>query len=223
MKNVNNSSQISGAQQISEGILWTNYAKGLKAVAMSGLIMGLSDIWLVVNRAYLHFPGAEPLVLVATFVFWFFCFRMIFEGKRSATSTILWVGMAYISIAALFRTLNWPGGMILEFYGVPNLLIVVATIVYLTQLPQELRWSRSVLGLWSIGVPLVSCLLWYAMFIYQNYIDVDTFEPAIPYSDYCIEYIQHRRIRALVLTLGNGIALLGFSLPLYIVARKHIK
>ena len=223
MKNINNSPQRSGAQQISEGIVWTNYAKGLKAVAMSGLILGLSDIWLTANRAIIHWPGASQLLLLTTFVFWFFCFKMIFEGKRSVASTILWIGMAYISIGALFRSLDFPGGMIMEFYGVPNLIVIVATIIYLTLLPQEQRWSRSVLGLWSIGVPLVSCLLWYAMFIYQNYIDVDTFEPAIPYSDWCIDYIEHRRIRALVLTLGNGIAMFAFSLPLYIVARKHSK
>lgn len=223
MKNINNSPQHSGAQQISEGIVWTNYAKGLKAVAMSGLILGLSDIWLTANRAIIHWPGSTQLLLLTTFVFWFFCFRMIFEGKRSVASTILWIGMAYISIAALFRSLEIVGGMILEFYGVPNLIVIVATIIYLTQLPQEQRWSRSVLGLWSIGVPLVSCLLWYAMYIYQNYIDVDTFEPAIPYADFCVEYMRHRHIRALVLTLGNGIAMFAFSLPLYIVARKHSK
>ena len=223
MKNVNNSPQHNGAQKISESIVWTNYAKGLKAVAMSGLILGLSDIWLTANRALIHWPGASQLLLIVTFVFWFFCFKMIFEGKRSAACTILWIGMAYISIAELFRSLAFVGGMIMEFYGVPNLIIIVATIVYLTQLPQEQRWSQGVLGLWSISVPLVSCLLWYAMYIYQNYIDVDTFEPAIPYADFCVEYIRHRRIRALVLTLGNGIALFLFSLPLYIVARKHSK
>lgn len=223
MKNVNNLPQRSGAQQISEGIVWTNYAKSLKAVAMAGLILGLSDIWLAVNRELIHWPGSTQLLLLTTFVFWFFCFKMIFEGKRSVASTILWIGMAYISIAALFRSLAFTGGMIMEFYGVPNLIIVVAAIIYLTQLPQEQRWSQRVLGLWSIGVPLVSCLLWYAMFIYQNYIDVNTFEPAIPYSDFCVEYIRHRHIRALVLNLGSGIALFLFSLPLYIVARKHNK
>lgn len=224
MNATNNITSRHNAHHASDSILWSNYAKSLKAVGMSGLLLGLSDIWFVVNMAFVHLPAGSFIVLFATFIFVFYCFRMIYEGKRSMANMVMWVGIAYIGIAALFRTLDWPGGMILEMYGVANLITIITAIVYLIQLPQEQKWARLILGTWTVLIPLISCTLWYVMFFYQNYVwNANAFEPAIPYANHCVEYVRHRMIRTRVMTLGSGVTLFACSLPLYIVARKHSK
>lgn len=201
-----------------------DFARGLKALAASGIFVGLSCLWCVINIEWIHWPLAYPLVFLALFTLLFCCIRMLFTGKRSIAGSIVWGVMAYLSVTLLFRILNWPGGSIIGFYGVPNLIIVVAAIMYLKKLPQEHMWSRKAIGWWSIGIPLASCAFWYAMYIYEMYYtSLNSFEPAIPYSDRCVEYFELRMMKRRILTFGSGIAYFAFSLPLYIVARKHSK
>ena len=212
------------AAQSSDNYLWVNYPKGLKGVGMTGLLLGLANIWLVLNRLYLYWPGSAYLLLIATFAFLFFCFKMVSEGKRTWAGMVLWIGMAYISFAGLFRALSWPGGTIMGFWGVPNLIIIIAAIVYISQLPAEQRWSSKVLSCWAIAIPLIAAVLWYVMQFYGDiFMSKDDFVPAIPYAEDCLEYMRIRTIKFRVLVFGNGLAQFIFSLPLYIVARKQSK
>ena len=196
-----------------------DFARGLKALAGASLFLGFSFLYYVINIEWIHWPGIILFIFVAIFTFLFNSMRMFSFSKRSIVGALVWLGMAYLSVVLMFRICSWPGGTILGFYGVPNLIIIVAAIIYLRKLPQEQSWARKAIGWWSIGIPLASCLLWYAMYVYQ----MDSFEPAIPYSDYCVEYYELRLMKRRILTLGSGIAYMAFSIPLYIVARKHSK
>ena len=201
-----------------------DFARGLKSLAGAGLFYGLTFLWGFVNSEWLYWPGVSFLIFIAGFTSLFCSVRMLFTGKRTISGDIIWIGITYLAMTGVFRILSWPGGTIMGFYGVPNLIIIVAAIIYLKQMPQELSWSRKALGAWSIGIPLVTCTLWYAMHVYQIYYSsLDSFEPAIPYSDYCVEYYQLAMMKSRILKLGSGIAFFAFSLPLYIVARKHSK
>lgn len=210
---------IHTSSQVSDHIAWTHFPNGLKAVGLAGTVLGLAGIW-----KFLRWPGAGKLLIFATFIFLFFCFKMISEGKRSVAGIVLWVGMAYITVVSLFLSLFWPGGSLLQCYGIPDLIVAIVAIFYLRTIPQEYKWTRIVLGIWGIAIPILFFVLWWAACYYRNkYIGADAFEPAIPYADESVIYMQSHMIRTFIWTLGNGIAMLIFSLPLYIVARKHAK
>ena len=201
-----------------------DFARGLKEFAGTGIFYGLTFLWSSINSEWLHWPGVSLLIFIAGFSILFSCIRVLSAGKRTVSGVIIWVGVTYLAVMVMFRVLNWPGGTIMGFYGLPNLITVVAAIIYLRQMPQELSWSRKALGAWSIGLPLVMCALWYAMYVYQMYYtSLDSFEPAIPYSYNCVEYYQLAMMKSRILKLGSGVAYFAFSLPLYIVARKHSK
>ena len=218
--NTNNKHTAQG----SDNYLWAHYPKALRSLGKAGLLMSLANIWLVLNKLYLHWPGSAYLVMITTFAFLFFCFKMVSEGKRTWAGMVLWIGMAYISFAGMFRAFSWPGGTIMGFWGVPNLLIIIAAIVYIAQLPAEQRWSGKVLGCWAIAIPLIAAVLWYVMLFYDDFfMPKDDFVPAIPYADDCLEYMRVRAIKYRVLVLGNALAQFIFSLPLYLVARKQLK
>lgn len=191
---------------------------------MSGIVLGLIFLFYCLNLKYLHWPYVSFIVLITIVFFLFFCFSMNFEGKRSIAKSILWIGLTYLYVVVLFRILHWPGGTTMGYYGIPNIIVIIAAVVYLFQIPQELKWSRKVIGLWSIGLALAGIVLWFITFYFQEIFGVeDPFEPAIPYAYECVNYAHVRATQNDIIRLGNGIALLIFSLPLYIVARKHSK
>ena len=196
-----------------------DFARGLKALAFAGMLLGLSFIVLVISIEFSVLFVWSLIIFLAEFTFIFCSIRMYTLSKRSIPSAIIWIGMAYLSLTVLFRVFDLEGGNIMGFFGVPNLIIVVASVFFLKKLSFELSWSRKTLGWWLMGISLASCALWYAIYLYQT--SALIYEPAIPYADNCVEYTAHRIVKRRVLTLGSGIAFFAFSLPLYIVARKH--
>lgn len=224
MKTTASTTSHNSVRTISDNSLWSNFPKALKAVGLSGMLLGLICIFYSLNTKYLHWPCISYLVLIAIVFFLFYCFRMNFEGKRSIAKSILWIGMTYLYVILLFRILNWPGGTGMGYYGVPNIVVIIAAIVFWHQIPQELSWSRKVIGLWSIGLSLIGIVLWFMTFYSPEIFSVaDSFEPAIPYAYNCVNNARVQAITRDIITLGNGIATFLFSLPMYIVARKHSK
>ena len=218
MNNIHTSSHAS------DHIAWTYFPNGLKAVGLTGIIYGLANIWLMLNITYLHLAGCTIIVFIAMTVFMFSCFKMISEGKRSVAGKVLWIGMAYTSITNFFLSVHLLGGYLLQCHGIPDLIVATAALFYVRSIPQEHQWARKTLGLWGIAIPLVYFVLWWAIYFYRNvYMNVDAFEPAIPYAYDCVMGNQSRIIKSCVWTLGNGLAMFVFSLPLYIIARKHTK
>ena len=198
------------------------YARALRSASVASLLLGLTFIWKVVNREFQLYMPASIFVLIALFTFLFFSLRMLNVGPQTWASRLTWIGMALLASAETFKTDSFPGCSVLMLFGGTSVIGVIAAILYLRKLPQEQQWAKNALGWWVIALQVIGLALWLVTLFYGNQVS-DGFPPAIPYSDYCVEYMRNYELKIRVYTLGNGIALLIFSLPLYIVARKHCK
>ena len=196
------------------------YPRALKYMALAGILLGVSDIWFAFNNLWLHWPGSAQILLVTTELFIFACFWMIFSSHRSVAQICMWLGMAYIALTQMFMTLLWPGGTMMGCYGVISLLTICAAIWYLYKIDEPYRWSRKAMGIWVIVIQVAFIILWYAKMYYLNYV-VDQFEPAIPYAEHSVYYMQNRIWCRKYIVMGNGIAMLLSSIYLYIKIRKH--
>ena len=199
--------------------------KEFKFISLAGILLGLSAICFAVDRLWIHWSESLWLVfcaLCATAVFVFACFLMILTEPRSWAQIVTWVGMAYTATNLLFVTFQWPGGMSMSLYGAIGIITIGAAIAYLIQMPPQFHGVRKALGFWVIGFQLVFIILWYVRMYYLNYV-IDQFEPAIPYAEYSIHYMQIRAWTRKYFVIGNGLAMLLPSIYLYIVARKQNK
>ena len=203
----------------SQAVLLT-YPKMLRRVALWGMLLGFADIWMAMNKLWIHWPGASWLVIFTTAVFVFYCFLMILVWPRSTVQITMWIGTAWMALTQMFVILRWPGATDMIAYGGVALFTVLAAIGYLTHMPLQYRWSRTALGCWVILTQVAFIALWYAQIYYRNYV-LDTLEPPIPYAEMSVPYIEMRTWSIKVITFGNGITMFLTSIYLYIVARKH--
>lgn len=196
--------------------------KEFKYISLAGIVLGLSTICFAVDRLWLHWHGPSWLMLCATAVFVFACFLMILTEPRSWAQIVTWVGMAYTATNLLFVTFRWPGGMSMSLYGAIGIITIGAAIVYLIQMPPQFHGVRKALGFWVIGFQLIFIILWYVRMYYLNYV-IDQFEPAIPYAENSLHYMQIRVWKLKYFVMGNGIVMLLPSIYLYFVTRKLFK
>lgn len=201
---------------------WMTFPRALKYTALAGILLGLSDIWFASNHIYLHWPGAYWFVLFATALFLFTCFLMILASQRSVAQVCTWTGMAYIALTHMFMTFRWPGGMTMGCYGVISLIAICAAIGYLRNMKEQCQWSRNAIGIWVIVIQLVFIVLLYVRMYYFNYV-VDPFEPAIPYAENSVHYMQINTWLMKYIVMGNGLAMLLPSIYLYHVAHLNSK
>ena len=202
--------------------LWMTYPRGLKYLALTGIILGVSEMWFAVSYIWLHWPGSAFFLFFATIFFIFLSLMMIFTGNKSVAAILMWLGMGDMALAQLFMTLLWPGGALVCAYGGFCIIAIIAAIWHHHTLPNQYAWSKNVLMWWVIGIQLVFFILFWVKWYYLQYM-VDQFEPAIPYADHSVYYLQNRVWSRKYIVFGNGLAQFIFSLPLYIVARKQSK
>lgn len=210
------------AATMNKELVWMTFPKALRLLSVAGMLVAFANIWLVVNLAWIHWPAAYILILGSLIFLAFMSIMMNTASTMSVVQVIMWIGFMYTLIGQLFILLHWPGGTAMLAYGIPNIIVICAAIAYLIHLPKEYQWARKTLGWWIIGTQVVIALLWYIVQWYGLY-SVDQFEPAIPYAESSIISMQQWRWDRTARCLGLGVTLLGFSLPLYIVARKHSK
>lgn len=202
--------------------IWMTYPRGLKYMALIGIILGVSDIWLALNYLWLHWPGTVWLVLLATAIFIFQSWMMLFTEHKSIASIIMWLGMGDMVLSHTFMTLLWPGGAYISANGIICIITIIAAIWYFHAIPEQYAWSKKALCWWVIATQLVFFILFWVKYYYFHYV-IDLFEPAIPYAENSVYYIQNRIWIRKYFVMGNGIAMLLSSIYLYYVARKQNK
>ena len=142
--------------------------------------------------------------------------------QQSIASFILWLGMGDMVLSHTFMTLLWPGGAYISANGIICILTIIAAIWYFHAIPEQYAWSKNALAWWVIGTQIVFFVLFWIKVYYLNYV-VDQFEPAIPYAEDSVFYVQNRIWSRKYIVMGNGIAMLLSSIYLYYVARKQNK
>lgn len=202
--------------------LWMTYPRGLKYMALAGIILGTSNVWLAINNLWLHWPGANWCVLFAGAIFIFQTWLMMFTGYNSVTSIILWLGMGDMVLSQMFMALFWPGGALISANGFLCIIPIIAAIWLYHTMPEQYAWSKKALCWWVIATQLVFFILFWVKYYYFHYV-IDLFEPAIPYAENSVYYIQNRIWIRKYFVMGNGIAMLLSSIYLYYVARKQNK
>ncbi len=202
--------------------IWMTYPRGLKYMALAGIILGASNVWFAINYLWLNWPGSVWLILLATAFFLFQSWMMLFMEQQSIASFILWLGMGDMVLSHTFMTLLWPGGAYISANGIICILTIIAAIWYFHAIPEQYAWSKNALAWWVIGTQIVFFVLFWIKVYYLNYV-VDQFEPAIPYAEDSVFYVQNRIWSRKYIVMGNGIAMLLSSIYLYYVARKQNK
>jgi len=203
-------------------LVWLTYQRAIRYVAFLGILVGLSAIFYYIDRqvdAYLHgivflFLSMPALIL--------FLLRMMSVGARSRVSIVMWLCTAISLTATMFKIMSFPGGELLQMFGLPNVLAILCGIGYLTHLPQEYKWVRLPLAWWIIGTQVALVGVWF-VFWYHGVYYTDHFEPAISYADWSVIAEQQWEWKAVMRSLGLGVIVLPLSIWLYIVARKHSK
>ena len=198
------------------------YPRGLRYMALAGIILGVSDLWFASNYIWLHWQGAAWLVVLATAIFLFQTWMMLLTEHKSLVSAILWLGMGDMVLSHTFMTLLWPGGAYISANSIFCIITIIAAIWYFRTIPEQYRWSKNALAWWVIGTQLVFCVLFWIKVYYLDNV-VDQFEPAIPYAEDSVFYVQNRIWSRKYIVMGNGIAMLLSSIYLYYVARKQNK
>lgn len=202
--------------------LWMTYPRGLRYMALAGIILGISDVWFALNYLWLHWPGSAWLVVLSTAIFLFQTWMMLLTEHKSIASIIMWLGMGDMVLSHTFMTLLWPGGAHISANSIFCIITVIAVIWYFRTIPEQYRWSKNALACWVIGTQLVFFVLFWIKVYYLDYV-VDQFEPAIPYAEDSVFYVQNRIWSRKYMVMGNGIAMLLSSIYLYYVARKQNK
>lgn len=202
--------------------LWMTFPRALKYTALAGIILGISDIWFAVNYIWLHWPGASWLVLMVTAVFLFMTWVMMFSGQKSFPAILMWLGMGDMVLSLMFMTFFWPGGALISAYGGLCVLPIIGAICYYYTVPEQYACSKKALCWWVILTQVVFIILFWVRYYYFNYV-VDQFEPAIPYAENSVYYIQRRIWIRKYFVMGNGLAMLLSSIYLYHVAHQHSK
>lgn len=204
---------------------YLTYPRALRAIAIAGMITGVSEIYFFLVMTYLHWPFAYPFVLFATLALIFLCMIMMNQGMHSTGSLTMWLAIAIANTSNLFQTMHFPGGGYMSFYGSVHIIAILCAIGFLAYLPQEYKWAKKVLAYWTI-LPQLALLVAYYGRIYVRHYVRDTayppFEPAIPYADNNI-YRYAGTIAESKLVLICGLVILACSIYLYIVARRQCK
>lgn len=200
---------------------WMNYPKTLNYIAIIGIWYGACTFLYAINRLWLYWPGGATIYMYAAMTFAILCIcKVILEFRRSFPEIIIWLAMAFMTIAQLFKTLHWPGGSAMMLWGLPALLAIGVAVYYLFHMPEQYQKSRRAFAYWAISTQLTFIVLWYVQIYYLNYV-VDQFEPAIPYAENSLHYMQIRVWELKYFVMGNGIAMLLPSIYLYFVTRKQ--
>ena len=202
--------------------LWMTFPRALRYTALAGIILGFSDIWFACNYIWLRWPGASWLVLMATAVFLFMTWVMMFSGHKAIPAILMWLGMGDMVLAHTIMTLLWPGGALLSAYGGLCIIPIIAAIWYYHTAPKQYIWSKKALCWWVIVTQVVFIILFGVRYYYFNYA-VDQFEPAIPYAENSVYYLQLRIWFRKYIVMGNGLTMLLSSVYLYHVARQNSK
>ena len=202
--------------------LWMTFPRALKYTALAGIVLGISYILFAANYIWLHWPAASWLVLMATAVFLFLTWAMMFTGQKSVPTILMWLGMGDMVLSHTFMTLLWPGGALISAYGVLCVIPIIAAIWYYFTAQEQYQWSKKALCWWVIVTQLVFIILFWIRYYYLNYV-IDQFEPAIPYAENSVYYIQNRIWIRKYFVMGNGIAMFLSSIYLYYVACKQNK
>ena len=116
--------------------VWLSFPRAMRYMSYAGILFGISYIWFALNKLWIHWPGAYWLVILATAIFICMCFVMIISSARSLMKVLMWCGMAYLSVALLFRVSSWPGGVAMLQWGIPNIIAICIAIGYLTHMPK---------------------------------------------------------------------------------------
>ena len=200
--------------------VWLSFPRAMRYMSYAGILFGISYIWFALNKLWIHWPGAYWLVILATAIFICMCFVMIISSARSLMKVLMWCGMAYLSVALLFRVSSWPGGVAMLQWGIPNIIAICIAIGYLTHMPKAYQYIRKPLAWWVIGSQVVAAILWFIAYYHFDFV-VEQFEPAIPYSDDCVLYQQAKIWRTKVITAGFGGTMLLLSCILCRATRKN--
>lgn len=198
------------------------FPRALRYTALAGIILGISDIWFAVNYIWLHWPGSAQILLFATAIFLFMTWVMMFSGQKSVPAILMWLGMGDMVLSLMFMTFFWPGGALISAYGTLCIIPIIGAIWYYFTAPEQYQWSKKALCWWVIVTQVVFIILFWVRYYYFNYV-VDQFEPAIPYAEDSVFYVQNRIWSRKYIVMGNGIAMLLSSIYLYYVARKQNK
>lgn len=198
------------------------YSRVLRFIALAGIFYGANEILFAINAIWLHWSGIAMLMAISSFIVIFLCFTMIYIGSWSAIQCVIWLGMAIMIMSQTFMTLLLPGGALMCSYGFVSVLTIIAAIWYFHAIPEQYAWSKNALAWWVIGTQLVFFVLFWIKVYYLNYV-VDQFEPALPYAEDSVFYVQNHIWCRKYIVMGNGIAMLLSSIYLYYVARKQNK
>lgn len=202
--------------------LWMTYPRGLKWMAIAGIIFGISVILFAVNCLWLHWPGVSWLVILTAAIFIFQTWVMTFSEYKSVFSILLWFGMGDMVLSQMFMALFWPGGALISANGFLCIIPIIAAIWLYHTMPEQYAWSKKALCWWVIATQLVFFILFWVKYYYFHYV-IDLFEPAIPYAENSVYYIQNRIWIRKYFVMGNGIAMLLSSVYLYYAARQNSK
>ena len=202
--------------------LWMTFPRALRYTALAGIILGISYIWFAVNYIWLRWPGGAQILLFATAIFLFMTWVMMFSGQKFVPAILMWLGMGDMVLSLMFTTFFWPGGAFISAYGVLCIIPIIAAIWFYCTAPEQYAWSKKALCWWVILTQVVFIILFWVRYYYFNYV-VDQFEPAIPYAENSVYYIQRRIWIRKYFVMGNGLAMLLSSIYLYHVAHQNSK